>query len=64
MPMISIDGKTYDTEKLSDKAKAQLASLQATDAEIARLQTQLAIAKTARNAYAAALSDLLPKDVS
>lgn len=61
MPTIKIDGKKYDSEKLSDAAKAQLISLQATDAEIQRLNIQLAIAGTARNAYAKALQELLPK---
>lgn len=61
MPKITIDGKDYDTDKLSDDAKAQLVSLQLTDKEISRLKIQLAIAQTARNAYAKALQELLPK---
>lgn len=61
MPTIKIDNKDYDLDKLSDAAKAQLTSLQVTDAEIQRLNIQLAIAQTARNAYARALGDLLPK---
>ena len=61
MPNINIDGKDYDTDSLSDEAKAQLTSLQVTDQEIQRLNIQLAIAQTARNAYARALSELLPK---
>jgi len=61
MPTITIDNKDYDTDNLSDSAKAQLTSLQVTDAEIQRLNIQLAIAQTARNAYAKALSELLPK---
>jgi len=44
MPTITIDGKEYDPEKLSTEAKSQLTSLQVTDAEIQRLQIQLAIA--------------------
>lgn len=59
---ISIDGKEYALNSLSDAAKNQLVSLQAADGEIARLQTQLAIAQTARNAYARALAEQLPKD--
>jgi hypothetical protein len=58
---IHIDGKDYDTDTLSDSAKAQLTSLQVTDQEIQRLNIQLAIAQTARNAYARALNELLPK---
>jgi hypothetical protein len=61
MPTITIDGKDYDTDTLSDAAKAQLTSLQVTDQEIQRLNIQLAIAQTARNAYARALNELLPK---
>jgi hypothetical protein len=61
MPTIRIDNKDYDTDQLSDAAKAQLTSLQVTDAEIQRLNIQLAIAQTARNAYARALGELLPK---
>ena len=34
MPNIAIDGKEYDPDTLSNEAKAQLASLQFTDAEI------------------------------
>jgi len=61
MPTIKINDKNYDTETLSDAAKAQLTSLQVTDQEIQRLNIQLAIAQTARNAYARALAELLPK---
>jgi hypothetical protein len=61
MPTLTIDNKQYDTDALSDSAKAQLTSLQVTDQEIQRLNIQLAIAQTARNAYARALSELLPK---
>ena len=56
---VQIDNKDYDTDSLSDEAKAQLTSLQLTDAEIQRLQIQLAIAQTARNAYATALKTAL-----
>jgi hypothetical protein len=61
MPTIKINDKQYDTDALSDSAKAQLTSLQVTDQEIQRLNIQLAIAQTARNAYARALNELLPK---
>ena len=60
MPMIKIDNKEYDVESLSSEAKAQLASIQFVDGEIARLQAQLAAMKTARNTYGKALSSLLP----
>lgn len=60
MPTIKIDNQEYDLDQLSAEAKAQLASLQMTDTEIQRLNVQLAIAQTARNAYANALKSLLP----
>ena len=60
MPTIRIDGKEYDTDKFSDDAKNQLMNLQVTDQEIQRLQIQLAIAQTARIAYAKALNTSLP----
>lgn len=59
--LITIDGKEYDPEKLSSEAKIQLGALSATDQEINRLKMQLAIAQTARNAYAKALQEALPK---
>lgn len=60
MQIITIDGKDYDTDHLSEEAKSQLANVQLTDQEIQRLQFQLAIAQTARNAYAQALNAALP----
>jgi hypothetical protein len=57
---ITIDNQDYDFANLSDDAKAQLASLQFVDSEIARLQAQMAAFQTARNAYALALRQLLP----
>ena len=59
---ITINDKEYVLDDLSDAARAQLVSLQVTDQEISRLQTQQRIAQTARNAYAQALNAELPKD--
>ena len=64
MPMIKIDDKEYDLNALSQEAKNQVASLQFVDAELARLNAQVAVCQTARNAYSAALKDLLPKTLS
>lgn len=61
MPTIKIDDKDYDLDMLSTEAKQQLEMLAATDAKLRELQRDLAIAQTARNAYARALSELLPK---
>ena len=60
MTTINIDNIEYDTDKLSDEAKAQLVSLQFCDQELARLQAQAAAYQTARQAYAKALQAALP----
>ena len=60
MTTIIIDGKNYELDSLSDDAKAQLASIQFVDSELARLQAHAAALQTARNAYAKALQELLP----
>lgn len=56
----TIDGTEYPLSSLSDEAKSQLQMLRVTDQELQRLQWQLAIAQTARNAYAQALKATLP----
>ena len=53
--IVTIDGTEYDTDQLSDNAKAQLASLQACENKIRQLQIDLAIVQTARQAYGLAL---------
>ena len=60
MTTIKIDNMDYDTDKLSDKSKAQLASIKFCDQELARLQAQAAAYQTARMAYAKALQSALP----
>jgi len=59
MATITIDGKEYDVESLSDETKAQLGSLQYVDSELARLQAQAATLQTARIAYGRALKQSL-----
>ena len=61
MSSITIDGTDYALDSLTDEAKSQLNNLQIADQEIARLNMQLALAQTARNAYASALNAALPK---
>ena len=58
---ITIDGKDYPLDNLSEAAKSQLTNLRVVDQEISRLQQQQAIAQTARNAYAQALQAELPQ---
>lgn len=62
MALIKIDNKDYDTDKLSEDARKQLVNLRLTDQEIQRVQMQLAIAQTARIAYAKALQAALPAE--
>ena len=57
MTTITIDNKEYELESLSDNAKAQLASLQFVDGELARLQAKASVLQTARGAYSKALQN-------
>ena len=56
---INIDGQNYDLNKLSDEAKAQIASIQAVDAKLNELKRDTAIVMTARNMYVQALKKSL-----
>jgi len=62
MATITIDGKVYDTESLSDEAKAHIQSLKFCDQKVNDLNNELAVVNTARNAYARELQGMLPKD--
>tara|TARA_E500000331_G_C16956425_1_gene582898 strand:- start:245 stop:493 length:249 start_codon:yes stop_codon:yes gene_type:complete len=59
MANITIDDKEYDTETLSEEARAQLASLQYVDRQLLELQMRSAAYQTARNGYANALKEVL-----
>lgn len=61
MSSVTIDGRTFDLDMLSEQARAQLASIQFVDGEIVRLQAQLAAMQTARSAYGEALRRELPQ---
>ena len=62
MATLTIDGKEYDTEQLSDAAREQLANIQIVDEKLRPAQRDAAIMQTARNAYAQALQAELPKE--
>lgn len=62
MTKITVDEKEYDTDDISDEAKAQLQSLQFVDNEIVREQLKTAALQTARNAYAQALQAALEEE--
>ena len=59
MPNIKIDDIDYNTEDLSDNGKAQLASLQFLEVQMAKLKSEIAVYQTARNSYVAALKSEL-----
>lgn len=58
--VIKINDVDYKVDDLSDDAKGQLQGIQVAEAEIKRLNMQLALAQTARNAYMQALQSVLP----
>jgi hypothetical protein len=62
MSHVTIDGRDFELDKLSEPARQQAVNINLVDQEIRRLQFQLAICLTARNAYATALQAALPKD--
>ena len=59
MAKITIDDKEYETDDMSEEAKAHLQSLQFVDNELERAQGKAAALQTARNAYAKALQQAL-----
>ena len=61
MAAITIDGKEYDTDELTEEAKNQLGSIQVCDQKINQLQVDIAVIQTARAAYARALNNQLPE---
>ena len=59
MPNITIDGKQYDLDELSENAKKQLANLQFVQSEIQKIEANMAVYKTAAASYTAALQNEL-----
>lgn len=57
---VTIDGKDYVFNDLSEKAKKDLISMRTVDQKINENKQQLAILQTARNAYARSLAEQLP----
>ena len=54
-----IDEIDYNTEDLTDNGKAQLASLQFLEVQMKKLQNEISVYQTARNAYVSALKSEL-----
>jgi hypothetical protein len=59
MQIIKINDIEYDFDALSSEAKTQLQSMKFVDTELARLNSQIAVLKTARVAYGMALDQAL-----
>ena len=51
MPKITVDDIEYNTEDLSENGKAQLASLQFLEVQMAKIKSDIAVYQTARNSY-------------
>ena len=61
MTNINIDGKDYDLDSLPQEVKGQLSALKQCDQKINSWNMNIALAQTARGAYAAELNFLLEK---
>ena len=61
---VTIDGKKYSLNDLTEKCKAQLNNIQFVDERIQQLQNELAISDTARIGYSNALKLELAKSDS
>jgi len=55
MPQVNIDGVEYNSEDLTEKGKAQLASLKFLEVQMTKIKSEIAVYQTARNSYVAAL---------
>ena len=60
MATLNIDNKEYGLDALSEVCKAQLASIQFVEQELARLQAKAVALQTAKNAYLQAPQKALP----
>lgn len=61
MSIVTINGKKYNDKKFSKNTKNCLESLNITNIEIKRINSLIAINKTAKNAYGISLSPNLPE---
>lgn len=59
MAKITINNKEYEIDDLPDELKAQILSIQFVDAELQRLEAQIAVFKTAKIAYSNQLKELI-----
>ena len=59
MPKVTIDDFEVNTEDLCDEGKNELSRLQLIELQLGKLKNELAVYKTARNAYAKKLKEEL-----
>ena len=62
MAKVTIDGKEYDTDTLSEEANKRIRNIQYCEQKAEELRRELAVVQTAHGAYANALKGELPKD--
>lgn len=55
MAKVTIEGVEYDTEGMSDNAKAQTASMQFLEVHLQHLENDIRVYETAKRAYVAQL---------
>lgn len=63
MAKISIDGKEYDSDNMSEDERARLDEVVHCERKLKELRRDIAVIQTARNAYAQSLQELLKKNV-
>ncbi len=61
MANIKVDGIDYDTDSLSEEAKATVVSLQFVQSELQKANATIAILKTAESAYVNSLKQEVEK---
>ena len=62
MSTITVNGREYQLEDLTEECKAQVVSIQFVESELRQLQAKSAAMQTARNTYIKTLSQLLEID--
>ncbi|MER3352800.1 MAG: DUF6447 family protein [Hoeflea sp. D1-CHI-28] len=64
MAKVTIDGTEYETDEMSSEAKAQIQNVMYCDRKLEDLKNEAAVMRTARNAYAHSLKQMLSGDTA
>lgn len=59
MAKVTIDGKEYETDDMSEDARRQLGNVATCDRRLEELRNETAMIQTARNTYAQSLGKML-----